>query len=271
MTTGVTVPSSDLDVANIEGTCTPAARPYGLFGLSVSFLAILLITGLICVLVAALAYGTVALELGWRQALDRFTNLREAAGSESVFLQRIGIVVSLVVYAALVAAVLAAARFRGDARWRDLIGWRPWHPIHGARFFWLLAAATIGYSLAADVLISHLYPPSSDWVTLPKGLVWAGLFVTLAVVFAPIAEEILFRGWLYTCLREKIGVWAGILVTSVLFALAHWEKTHLYALAVFPVGVALGFIRDRTGSLKASMTLHAVYNAAASVLLVFGS
>ena len=248
----------------------PSGRPYGLFGLIVSVVIILSATALLCVMISALAFAAAGLVIGWQQALERFANLRDTTGSQALFLERIGVVVSLVVYAALSAAVLAAARFKGDAQWRDLIGWRPWHPLRGSRVFWLVVVTTIAYSLAADALVSRLYPPSADWVSLPAGPVWASLFVVLAVLFAPVAEEFLFRGWIYTSLRGTIGVWAGILVTAALFALAHWEKTHLYALAVFPVGVALGFLRERTGSLKASMTLHALYNAAASVLLVLG-
>lgn len=198
------------------------------------------------------------------------STLRISAAADDTQLARAGVVVSLVVYAALSAAVMAAARFRGDRCWRDLLGWHPWHPFRAERLFWVVAAAAIAYSLAADAIISHYYPPSRDWVTLPKGPLWIALFVVLAVVMAPLTEELLFRGWLYTALRAKIGVIAGVLVTAVLFALAHWEKSHLYALAVFPVGLALGFFRERTGSLMASMTFHAVYNGAALATLVFG-
>ena len=59
----------------------------------------------------------------------------------------------------------------------------------------------------------------------------------------------------------------GILVSAILFALAHWESTHLYALAVFPVGLALGYVRQRADSIAASITLHSLYNGIAAVLL----
>ena len=257
--------------ANPAGPDTAIARPYGLFGLPVSLVLILVATSLLCVVAAALVFGLAGLGLGWQAALDRFIGLRLAIGSDQTFVQRLGIIVSLVVYAALSASVLAAARLRAGGRWRDLVAWHPWHPFRGARLFWSLVVVTVLYSFGANALISRLYPPSNDWVTLPTGRLWASLFVVLAVLFAPVAEELLFRGWLYTALREKIGIWAGILVTSVLFALAHWEKTHLYAAAVFPVGIALGFVRQKTGSLRASITFHAIYNAVGSVLLVYGS
>ena len=130
--------------------------------------------------------------------------------------------------------------------------------------------AAFVYNIAVSALISWLYPASKDWIETPSGTLWVAGFVLLAVVFAPIAEEMVFRGWLYTSLRRVAGVKTTIAITSVLFALAHWESTHLYALAVLPVGLVLGVIRHRTGTIAASITFHAVYNGAASVLLVLG-
>ena len=244
--------------------------PYGLVGLTISTIAILVVTLLLVALLAALVFAGAGLVIGWHAAVNRFTDLRTAAGSQEAFLERIGVVVSLVVYAALIGVILGAARWRGRGGWRNLIGWQPWTPLKASRLFWSVVAAMIVYGLGADVLVAKLYPPSKEWVNLPAGPLWAASFVTMAVVAAPVAEELLFRGWLYTALRGRIGVRAGILLSSVLFALAHWEKTHIYALAVFPVGLALGFIRERTGSLRASMAAHAAYNGAASVLLVLG-
>ena len=115
-----------------------------------------------------------------------------------------------------------------------------------------------------------VHPAAKEWVRLPEGAGWTTLFVTLAVVAAPVTEELLFRGWLYTGLRSRLAAGTTILVTAALFGLAHWERTHLYALAVFPVGLALGFIRERTGTIRATMTFHAAYNGFACLLLILG-
>ena len=104
----------------------------------------------------------------------------------------------------------------------------------------------------------------------PNGTPWIIAFLAMATLFAPLTEELLFRGWIYTSLRDIIGVRFGILVSAVLFALAHWESTHLYAVAVFPVGLALGYIRQRTNSIAASITFHSLYNGVAAVLLFAG-
>ena len=63
------------------------------------------------------------------------------------------------------------------------------------------------------------------------------------------------------------GALFGGAITSILFALMHYEHTHLYALAVFPVGVALGFVRERYASIKASAFFHGLYNLFSWVLI----
>lgn len=245
----------------------PEAHPYGILGLVLSLAAIVLVASFLVLVTAAAAFGVLVLLHGLQDALEQVVALDPSGGRNEAFIGKLTVVVSLMIYAATSAAVLIVARVRGGRRWRDLVAWRPWTPLRGAGYFWGLVVLVILYSLGADAAIAHLYPKFQDLVHMPKETKWVILFVILASVFAPITEELLFRGWLYTSLRRAIGVPAGILVTAVLFALAHWERTHLYALAVFPVGLALGYIRERTGSIKATMTFHAVYNGIASVLL----
>jgi membrane protease YdiL (CAAX protease family) len=161
------------------------------------------------------------------------------------------------------------ARLRGKSAWRDLVAWQPWSPTNASRSFWFIVAAAILYSLAANIALARFHPESRAWFSLPQDpLAIAGLFL-LAAVLAPAVEELLFRGWIYTNLRAKLWFRPTLLLTSALFAFLHYEDTHLYALAVFPVGLALGAIREREGSVKASMSFHAAYNFTASVLTFF--
>jgi len=253
---------------SLQDVAAHPTRPYGLLGLVVSFLLILAAAMLLCLVLAAAGFGAALAVLGWQQTLDRISDFDPTTGDVTVR-EKIGIVGSLVAYAALSAAVLVAARIRGEAQWREIIAWHPWNPIRGAGWIWAFAASLIVYSLAADATITHFAPSFNAIVHIPPGTRWAVLFVLLAAVFAPIAEELLFRGWLYTSLRASFGEVAAMLLVSALFALAHWETTHLYALAVFPVGLGLAWIRERTGSVKASICVHGFYNGIASVLLFF--
>lgn len=89
-------------------------------------------------------------------------------------------------------------------------------------------------------------------------------FITL-VVIAPIAEEVLFRGYLFGKLLKHVPVWAAILGTSILFGLIHgaWNL----AIDTFTLSVVLCLLRLSTGSLWASMLLHMIKNAIAFYLL----
>ena len=245
----------------------PAARPYGIVGLIVSIPLVLAATVIISV-ATVVAPSLVA--FGWQGAIDQFVDIA-SSDSDPIFREKAGILVSLIAYAALSAVILGAARIRGKAEWREIVAWRPWHPLRGAAWTWGLAVLLIVYSLGANAAMTHFAPWFTPIVHIPPGIRWKIAFACLAAVFAPVAEELLFRGWLYTSLRAVFGAAASIVVVSVLFALAHWERTHLYALAVFPVGLGLAWIRERTGSIKASMAVHGFYNGIAAVLLFFTS
>ena len=240
------------------------AKPYGPLGLVLSTVAILVAMLALVIVVALAAFGIAVALYGMHTVLDLLTNRTKA------FEEPFGLIASTVVYAALIASVLVAARVRGGARWRDIVGWHPWRPWKDSLFVWVLYGLAIAYNIAASAAITAYYPPAKDWITLPNGATQIAMFAVVAVIAAPIAEELLFRGWIYTSLRRFGGVPLGLIVSAALFALAHWEGTHLYALVVFPLGIVLGYVRQRTGSILASMTFHALYNGFAVVLLSAG-
>ncbi|MBI4858897.1 MAG: CPBP family intramembrane metalloprotease [Candidatus Riflebacteria bacterium] len=92
----------------------------------------------------------------------------------------------------------------------------------------------------------------------------AALVVVLAlVVVAPIVEETLFRGVLFTALRHaRFSRWGAIVASALLFSLIH---PPLDAVAVIPLGMALAWVYERTGSLAAPVLLHGLANAAVLV------
>ncbi len=250
---------------------TQRIKPYGLVGLLISLIAILLLTLVYGAIAGVFVYGCV---FGWPHLTGLVSQL--GAGDDT-FLRRVmddlghslafPLTLSLIAYVAICLSVLTLARLRGGAQWRQLIGWLPWSPLKTRRATWVIAGVTLLYSFVANALVATFYPPSKDWFTVPKdSLLSAVLLFVLAAVMAPFAEELLFRGWIYTSLRSSFGMWVALLVSSAIFASLHYEDTHLYALVVFPIGLALGALRERTGSLKASISFHAFFNATAFVL-----
>ncbi len=89
-------------------------------------------------------------------------------------------------------------------------------------------------------------------------------FITL-VILAPIAEEILFRGYLYGKLRKYMPFWATALLTSLLFGLVHGQWN--VAVDVFALSLVLCTLREITGSVWAGIILHTMKNGLAFYIL----
>lgn len=89
------------------------------------------------------------------------------------------------------------------------------------------------------------------------------VFILLAVLLAPLVEELLFRGVMYTgFLRSMSPGMAGFLVTT-LFALMHITEVAGYwpsLFVIFLAGAAMLVVRVRTGSVWPAVALHVTYN-----------
>ena len=91
------------------------------------------------------------------------------------------------------------------------------------------------------------------------------VFLSL-VVLPPIMEELIMRGFLYTGLKNKLPRIVAIVITSVLFAVAHLQVGSgapllwVAAIDTFILSVVLIELKDRTGSLWASIFLHGLKN-----------
>ena len=97
-------------------------------------------------------------------------------------------------------------------------------------------------------------------------------FLTLVVV-APIAEEIIFRGWLYGQMREKLAkhcsnmasMIISIFLVSLLFGIIHLQWN--VGVNVFALSIVLCGLREITGTIYAGMLLHMLKNGVAFYLL----
>ncbi|PWK15537.1 CPBP family intramembrane glutamic endopeptidase [Tumebacillus permanentifrigoris] len=99
---------------------------------------------------------------------------------------------------------------------------------------------------------------------------WQGnLFLKLLPILAssliaPIGEELMFRGAVQSTVTTKWGPLAGLLLSSLLFALVHADV--VLFLPIFVMGLLFGILRWVTGSLWAPIWLHALNNFYASFL-----
>lgn len=98
------------------------------------------------------------------------------------------------------------------------------------------------------------------------------VFISL-VVFPPLVEEILVRGFLYSGLRQKWNRRLSVVVASVMFGIAHLQfgsgapPLYVAAIDTFILSVFLIGLRERTGSLWAGIAVHALKNGLAFISL----
>lgn len=92
-----------------------------------------------------------------------------------------------------------------------------------------------------------------------------GLLVVLAVVLAPIVEEIIFRGCLYRFLKSQTTRLPAQLISGALFSLMHANLFSFVPLLV--VGVLLARVYERSGNLLVPIWFHAFFNGFSLLML----
>ena len=86
------------------------------------------------------------------------------------------------------------------------------------------------------------------------------------VIIAPVAEEALFRGYLYGKLKSYVPALSAAIATSVLFGLVHLQWN--VAFDVFVLSMFLCGLRSITGSIWAGILVHGIKNAVAYFILI---
>jgi membrane protease YdiL (CAAX protease family) len=92
----------------------------------------------------------------------------------------------------------------------------------------------------------------------------------IAMLYAPLFEELLFRGLMLRGMTASWGVRAAGIVVTVLFFLLHLPETFGYwpaSLAILGISVVTLFARLRTGSLAPAIAAHFGYNLIAVAML----
>ena len=92
------------------------------------------------------------------------------------------------------------------------------------------------------------------------------LLVVLVVLFAPVIEELFFRGLVLRSIQARYNDGLALLGSAVLFGLAHFQLLQLPALIMF--GLIAGYCAQRTGRLGMSMFAHAGFNAVTVLVLL---
>lgn len=90
---------------------------------------------------------------------------------------------------------------------------------------------------------------------------WLPAMLGAAILIAPAGEEAMFRGFLFRgWARSPRAVWPAIVVISALWAGLHIQYDWTGILQIFVIGLFLGWMRWRSGSLPLTFLLHALFN-----------
>lgn len=185
---------------------------------------------------------------------------------------RTGHVVRAVLTSLLVVPfIIWACRFLDRRPWGELgltsirTGWRP---LLVGMVCWLIPAA-IGTILCFALGWTQITPQAP--VTEIVGFTL--LLVVLVFLYEALPEELIFRGYFYRNLAEKMPVWVAVVVQAVLFtvfgfilAIVSDRLSPDRMLLFFAFGIVNGIFRAVTGSVWTSIGFHTVFQTAAQLM-----
>jgi membrane protease YdiL (CAAX protease family) len=199
-------------------------------------------------------------------------NVSASVSSRSVQLNPRNLLENLFFTLALVLFIVAFLRFRGF----DLSSLGGFVKIS---FLRVLSTGTIllffAYSLifVSELITQRLFGNGSSKQNIVE--LFSGsrtieqriMIIVFAVAIAPVAEEFLFRFFLYGVLKRYFGRFLGMTVNALLFAAAH---THLPSFVpLFILGSCFTIAYEWSGSILVSMTMHALFNSLSLTALAF--
>jgi membrane protease YdiL (CAAX protease family) len=148
----------------------------------------------------------------------------------------------------------------------------PFRCLKPAVLFYLAVMPFLFFSslVYQGVLSLNGIPPSLQDIAMLLSAdqpLWMRLYmIFLAVAVAPVFEECLFRGILLPLFSRRLGMGAGIFMTSLLFASIHFHLPSLIPLMVVAAGFSLAYVYS--GSLWVPILMHGMFNGVNLALLL---
>ena len=169
--------------------------------------------------------------------------------------------------AAFVIVAVFLAQLGGRKVSAVLFGLRPTPLWRAVRLMLVTLIAFVALSVVWGALFHVKEEKLLETLGANESTLLLALSAALTCVIAPIGEEFLFRGFIFTALRNWRGVWTAAVVTGALFGLVHVGSAP--ALDLVPLaglGFGLCLLYRSTGSLYPCIAAHALNNS-----LAFGS
>ncbi len=154
-------------------------------------------------------------------------------------------------------------RVLGLRSYRAMSAWRPAVAVVGAYTMVIL------YAVAAEAIGIELLEPQS---TVPTEITRDHLTLSIAaavtLVGAPISEELLFRGLIFSGF-VKWGFWPAAVISSFLFTMFHLDPGSFIPFTL--IGMLIAWLYWSRGTLWDSIIFHLMFNATSFAFLVWGS
>ncbi len=153
---------------------------------------------------------------------------------------------------------------RAHMDWLSILGWLTL-PIIGLN----IININIEYSGLNQYLIELTQSPAlQEIVEAAKKATGEELvyMIIASVVIAPICEEILFRGFIYNCLKRACGMWPAILASSLLFGAIHTSLLQILPLSIFAILLCLAY--ERAQSIWLPIAIHAIFNGISVIAII---
>jgi len=189
------------------------------------------------------------------------------ANKTFIFFNILGVIPAHIITFAIAWAVVTG--FGRRSFWRT-IGW-DWAPNFR---FWKSAGLAIALMIIGVAILSRFggQPTDMDKIILSSRLN-ACTTAFLATVTAPLVEEVIYRGVLYSALQRVVGVAGAVLVVMSLFTVVHgpeyWPNFGVL-FTILLLSLALTVVRARTNRLLPSYVIHLVFNGVQSFVIVVG-
>src|SRR5262245_9803920 len=142
-----------------------------------------------------------------------------------------------------------------------------------SRLEWIYAIALVGFMTGAAIVFEKLLPSRETSLAklLKQSYSVRVMVAALAVLTAPLVEEVVYRGVLYAGIERDWGKSAGVVVVTFLFALVHAQQywgSFAALTAITTLSLALTLLRALTGKLAPCVVTHLLYNGIQAVALL---
>jgi membrane protease YdiL (CAAX protease family) len=188
-----------------------------------------------------------------------------------LFLQ---IISTIAAHAVTLAICWAVVTRLGSRPFRASVGWS----LGGHRiWYWVAFSACLllAIDLLSRLLLRFLPQTESPFEQMLKASQQVRIAVAVLAIFtAPLAEEIVYRGVLYSSLRKSIGLSATVPVVTVLFAGVHvfeYRGAWVSMSGLTLLSLVLTMVRAKTKSILPCIVIHTVNNAVASLSLLLNN